>query len=106
MLVTAINISENVAVAVPHRQFVFTMPKRFRACFRYDRDLLKHLSRLAGETVRDVYRAVLDRDDVAPSMVGAPQTFGDLINWHPHVHVSPPTGPSPKTAPSCPCQTT
>jgi hypothetical protein len=21
-----------------------------------------------------------------PGMVGAPQTFGDLINWHPHVH--------------------
>jgi hypothetical protein len=30
----AINIAENVAVAVPHRQFVFTMPKRFRAYFR------------------------------------------------------------------------
>jgi hypothetical protein len=86
MLVTAINISENVAVAVPHRQFVFTMPKRFRAYFRYDRDLLKHLPRLGWETVRDVYRAVLDRDDVAPGMVGAPQTFGDLINWHPHLH--------------------
>jgi hypothetical protein len=86
MLVTAINIAENVAVAVPHRQFVFTMPKRFRAYFRYDRDLLKHLPRLAWETVRDVYRAVLDRDDVVPGMVGAPQSFGDLINWHPHVH--------------------
>jgi hypothetical protein len=86
MLVTAINIAENVAVSVPHRQFVFTMPKRFRMSFRYDRQLLKHLPRLAWETVRDVYRAVLDRDDVVPGMVGAPQTFGDLINWHPHVH--------------------
>lgn len=86
MLVTAINIAENVAVAVPHRQFVFTMPKRFRAYFRYDRDLLKHLPRLAWETVRDVYRAVLDRDDVVPGMVGAPQSFGDLINWQPHMH--------------------
>jgi hypothetical protein len=45
MLVTAINIAENVAVAVPHRQFVFTMPKHFRAYFRYDRELLKHLIR-------------------------------------------------------------
>jgi hypothetical protein len=86
MLVTAINIAENVAVAVPHRQFVFTMPKRFRAYFRYDRDLLKHLPRLAWDTVRDVYQAVLDRDDIVPGMVGAPQSFGDLINWHPHVH--------------------
>jgi ribosomal protein S27E len=86
MLVTAINIAENVAVTMPHRQFVFTMPKRFRAYFRYDRDLLKHLPRLAWETVRDVYRAVLDRDDVVPGMVGAPQSFGNLINWHTHVH--------------------
>jgi len=36
------------------------MPKRFRAHFRYDRDLLKHLPGLAWERVRDVYRAALD----------------------------------------------
>jgi hypothetical protein len=67
--VSTINIAENVAVAVPHRQFIFTIPKRFRAYFRYDRDLLKHLSRPAWEAVRDVYRAVLDSDDVVPDMV-------------------------------------
>ena len=25
-------------------------------------------------------------DDAVPGMVGATQTFGDLIHWHPHVH--------------------
>jgi hypothetical protein len=68
------------------RQFVFTTPKRFRAFFRFDRKLFKRLPRLAWETARDVYRAVLARDDVVPGMIGAPQSFGDLINWHPHIH--------------------
>ena len=68
-LVTAINIAENICAPVPHRQFVFTMPKRFRLFFRFDRDLLRKLLRLAWETVLEVCRAVLDRNDVAPGMV-------------------------------------
>ena len=27
------------------------------------------------------------RDDVVPGMVAAIQTFGELLHWHPHVHV-------------------
>jgi len=66
--------------------FVFTMPKRFRLYFRFDRDLLRKLPKLAWETVLEVYRAVLDRDDVAPGMVAGIQTHGQLSNWHPHIH--------------------
>jgi hypothetical protein len=29
---------------------------------------------------------MLGRDDVAPGMVGAIQTFGELLHWHPHIH--------------------
>ena len=85
-LVTAINIAENICAPVPHRQFVFTMPKRFRLFFRFDRDLLRKLPRLAWETVLEVCRAVLDRNDVAPGMVAGIQTHGQLSNWHPHIH--------------------
>jgi hypothetical protein len=59
-LVTSINIAENICAQVPHRQFVFTMPKRFRLYFRFNRELLRKLPRLAWETVMEVYRAVLD----------------------------------------------
>jgi hypothetical protein len=36
--------------------------------------------------VRDVYQAVLGRDDVVPGMAATVQTFGELAHWHPHVH--------------------
>jgi len=85
-LVTSINIAENICAPVPHRQFVFTMPKRFRLYFRFNRELLRRLPRLAWETVLEVYRAVLERDDVVPGMVAAIQTHGQLSNWHPHIH--------------------
>lgn len=85
-LITAINVAENIAAPVPHRQFVWTMPKRFRLYFRYSRDLLRELPKLAWEATVEVYRAVLGRKDVVPGMVAAIQSFGSLMTWHPHIH--------------------
>ena len=69
---------------MPHRQFVFTIPKRFRLYFRHDRALLGKLSLCAWKTVRDVYGAILG-EDTAPGMVASIQTFhtrvfGELIH--------------------------
>jgi hypothetical protein len=33
-----------------------------------------------------MYRAVLDRSDVAPGMVASIHTFGQVLHWHPHIH--------------------
>ena len=40
-------IARDVCEAVPHRQFVFTIPKRLRLFFRFDHKLLGELPRLA-----------------------------------------------------------
>jgi hypothetical protein len=82
----AVHIAEDVCAAVPHRQVVFTIPKRFRLFFRFHRPLLGDLARLAWRTVLEVHRAVLGREDVVPGAVVAIQTFGQLIHWHPHIH--------------------
>lgn len=66
ILELGMHVAEDVCFPVPHRQFVFTIPKRFRIFFRYDRDLLKKLPKLAWEVVKEVYQSVLDRDDVLP----------------------------------------
>ena len=71
---------------MPHRQFVFTIPKRLRIYFRFERRLLGELCRAAARTVITVYRAVSGRPDAVPGMVGAIQTFGQLIHRHPHIH--------------------
>jgi hypothetical protein len=98
-------VAEHVCAEVPHRQFVFTIPKRLRLYFRFERRLLGDLclpaprlrqaGRAAARTVITVYRAASGRPDLlartaqasaVPGMVGAIQTFGQLIHWHRHMH--------------------
>jgi hypothetical protein len=71
---------------------VFTIPKRLRVYFRYDRKLQGRLCRAAFDTVCDVFRLEIDGDCGMPAMVGAMHTFGDLIHWHSHIHVIVPEG--------------
>jgi hypothetical protein len=84
--VIADHIARDVCAPVCHRQFVFTVPKRLRIFFRFDRGLLGELPRLAWQTVLEVYRAVLDRSDVTPGMMAAIHTFGQVLHFHPHLH--------------------
>jgi hypothetical protein len=85
-LLLAYRLLEEVLAEVPHRQWVFTIPKRLRVYFRYDRKLLGKLCLAAYNTVCDVFRLEIDADCGVPAMVGAVQTFGDLIHWHSHIH--------------------
>ena len=85
-LLAADNIAHTVCAPNPHRQLVFTIPKRLRIYCRYDRSLLGGLARAAWLAVAEVYRQVLGRDDVTPGMVAGIQTFGQLIHYHPHIH--------------------
>jgi len=79
------HLVKNVFAEVPHRQFVFTIPKRFRLYFRYNRDLLSDLARCAWQTIQDVYGFVLD-ETLMPGGVATIQTFGSLMLWNPHIH--------------------
>jgi hypothetical protein len=85
-LLTSIHVAEDVCAAVPHRQVVFTIPKRLRVHARFDRGLLGKLSAAAWGCVRAEIQRLLGRDDVLPGMVAAIQTFGELLHWHPHLH--------------------
>lgn len=85
-LTLGMHVVEEVCFPVPHRQFVFTMPKRLRLYFRYDRDLLKELPKLAWEVIKEVYQVALGRDDVIPGMIANVQTFGELAHFNPHAH--------------------
>jgi len=85
-LLTSIHVAEDVCAAVPHRQVVFTIPKRLRVHARFDRGLLGKLSAAAWGCVRAEVQRLLGRNDVLPGMVAAIQTFGELLHWHPHLH--------------------
>lgn len=79
------HLNQNVYEEVPHRQFVFTIPKRFRLYFKYNRFLLGDLARRAWQTIRDVYSFVLGTAPT-PGGVVSIQTFGSLMLWNPHIH--------------------
>jgi len=79
-------LTTEVLAPVHHRQWVFTIPKRLRIYFRYDRKLLGKLCRAAYEVVREAFADAVGDDVISPGMVASIQTFGDLINWHSHVH--------------------
>jgi hypothetical protein len=72
---------------VPHRQVVFTIPKRLRVFFRYDRKLLGELAGCAWRALKLYFEAYFDGAAVTPGAVGFVQTAGELLNFHPHVHV-------------------
>ncbi|MFH1562356.1 MAG: transposase, partial [Nitrospirota bacterium] len=57
-----------------------------RIYFRNDRKLLGKLSRCAYRTLLLLYQTTLEREDVAPGVIISIQTFGDLMNFHPHLH--------------------
>jgi hypothetical protein len=73
-------LRDEVLAPVSHRQWVFTIPKRLRIFFRYDRQLLGKLCKAAWETVREVYALEVDGDCGVPGLIGAVQTFGNLID--------------------------
>ena len=75
---------------MPHRQLVFTIPKRLRISFRFDRRLLGELCRAAARTVISVYRAASDRPDAVPGMVGAIQIPRCGINSSMRIRTSTP----------------
>ncbi|MCP4589457.1 MAG: transposase, partial [bacterium] len=85
-LLAAETIAQTICEPVPHRQLVFTIPKRLRIYCRYDRSLLGQLARAAWLATVEVYQQVLGRRDVKPGMIVGIQTFGQLIHFHPHIH--------------------
>ncbi len=86
-LLTALHVAGEVCSPVAHRQVVLTIPKRLRVHTRFDRRLLGKLVHGAWTCIRAEVRRLLGRDDVVPGMIAAIQTHGELLHWHPHLHL-------------------
>ena len=72
---------------VPHRQVVFSLPKTLRIFFRYDRNLLGELAGCAWRAIRLYFHVYFDRDDIVAGAIGFIATAGEMLNFHPHVHI-------------------
>ncbi len=76
---------EELLLDVPHRQVVFTISRMLRIFFKYNRRLLGELCRLALRSLTR-YLEVLTGSELMPGVIAVIQTFGDRINFHPHLH--------------------
>jgi ribosomal protein S27E len=72
-------------LAAPHRQVVFTIPKRLRVFFKFDRRLLGDLCRSALRALSR-YFEIVTGSALRPGVIAILQTFGDRINLHVHLH--------------------
>jgi hypothetical protein len=77
-------VEASVLRPVPHRQYVFTVPKLVRPFFACRRSLLGEFCRLIARALTQAYGAALPRTH--PAFILFVQTFGDLVNFNPHVH--------------------
>ncbi len=78
-------VEANVLAPVPHRQYVFTVPKLLRPAFGRQRAWLGELCRIAARLLTEAYAEAAP--GAHPGLILFVQTFGDLANFNPHVHV-------------------
>jgi hypothetical protein len=76
----------NVLKDVPHRQWVFSLPKRLRIYFMYDRRLLAKLSKCGWNVIRPYLKSAVLDGDAIPGASIAVHTYGDFLNFNPHIH--------------------
>jgi hypothetical protein len=91
MLETEMWIVDHILKEVPHRHFVFTIPKLLRPGFMRNREALTDLSRIAWECTLTFYQEGLS--EIFPLGEGTPaaaqgiETSGEYLAPNPHVHV-------------------
>ena len=58
----------------------------FPIIFIRHRELLGDLARLAYETIKELMIEAVADDKARPGVVAVPQSFGSVLNPHPHTH--------------------
>ena len=78
-------VEENVLAPVPHRQYVFTVPRMLRPIFSRRRTLLGELCHIVERLLFQAYAGA--KAEGRPGLILFVQTFGDLVTFNPHIHV-------------------
>ena len=84
-LVFAENLVSEVLLPYPQRHVVFTIPKRLRCYFRFDRKLLSSVYTAAWSAWK-AYVAEVTSSEGKTAMAASLHTAGDTLSFHPHVH--------------------
>jgi len=66
---------------------VLSVPRRLRPFFQRNRERLARLARVAWETVKELLQDAAGDSEAVPGGVGCVQTYGNLLDFHPHSHL-------------------
>ena len=83
---TAAHLVDHILLPVPHRHFVLALPKLLRPLFQRHRSLLGRLGNLAQQTLTQLLRTALNLPTAQPALFLALHTFGEYLDFHPHLH--------------------
>ena len=75
-------VEENVLAPVPHRQYVFTVPRMLRPIFSRRRGLLGELCHIVERLLIQAYAGA--KVEGRPGLILFVQTFGDLVTLKTH----------------------
>ena len=78
-------MNEQLLLALPHRQFVWTFPKILRPYFRHNRHLFSEISRIIFALMQSFYNKAAKRN-IKSGMVLAYQSSGEYLRFNPHYH--------------------
>jgi len=78
---------DDILVPVPHSLWTFTIPKRLRPWFKFDRNLLGKLCLCAWKSLRAALEEIVDVGDAMAGAVAGIHSAGKLVNSNPHVHI-------------------
>jgi hypothetical protein len=78
-------LDEQLLLALPHRQFVFTLPKALRIFLRHHQRLFADLARLIFDLIAQFYSTAAGKP-ITTAAVVAYQPFGDSLRFNPHFH--------------------
>ena len=84
-LLFAEQVTGEVLLHLPHRQFVFTFCKALRPFFMHDRILFSKISRLIFDMIQCYYDEAAGKHIQAAAILSY-QSFGDMIRANPHYH--------------------
>jgi hypothetical protein len=79
-------LADELLLALPHRQFVFTIPKMLRPYFKTNRRLFGEVSRRIADLLSGFFSEAAGRPLQSGCVVSF-QSFGEFARFHPHWHV-------------------
>ena len=85
LLLFSERMNQEILLLLPHRQFVFTIPKMLRPFFRFNQGLFAEISKLISTLISNFYNHV-SGERLDSGIIISYQTYGDFLRFNPHWH--------------------